>query len=381
VPAELAESGATPGVAVQFTCGLAGIRSRLGPLAGPIDESDERKTNKGRRSAPRARARVPAKIQQLDRGSLEGRTRNVSDTGVLLSVEGEPVPVGNLVTLSIVHPGTGETMELGGRVARHLKDENGEVNSIGVHFDISEEDKGEVVRFLGDLRASEHSRHLGGIAGAISELGIENLLQMFGTSASQGTLTLLRGEEEGYLAFEKGLLWAARAGAATGSEALARMLSWKDGTFEFHARIDPADRTGAPLPLEGAILDAARALDEASHGATVAERRASQEDQIDQLVGDEIGVDDLLEDSSLLPAHELLGDVPASFPPDAFLRVDQVAVDAVRSELGKTEEAILDLAGVGMSVGKILAVIPEPEQQIFDVLGDLMSRGLVFLQD
>ena len=45
-------------------------------------------------------------------------------------------------------------------------------------------------RFVEALQSTEHSRQLGGIKGSIEELGPQNLLQMFGSAASAGTLIL-----------------------------------------------------------------------------------------------------------------------------------------------------------------------------------------------
>ena len=43
------------------------------------------------------------------------------------------------------------------------------------------------------------------------------------------------------------------------------------------------------------------------------------------------------------------------------------------------DEAILDLAAVGMSVAKVIDVIPEPEEEIRQQLARLIERGLITL--
>ena len=58
------------------------------------------------------------------------------------------------------------------------------------------------------------------------------------------------------------MLRYARLGPTTGMKALVRMLAWKEGVFEFHARLDPVKHPEAPLPLEAAMLDAVRQIDE-----------------------------------------------------------------------------------------------------------------------
>jgi len=47
----------------------------------------------------------------------------------------------------------------------------------------------------------------------------------------------------------------------------------------------------------------------------------------------------------------------------------------------QAEEAILDLAAVGMSVGKVIDVIPEPDEEIRQQLARLVERGLIALVD
>ncbi|MBW2271612.1 MAG: hypothetical protein JRH16_23945, partial [Deltaproteobacteria bacterium] len=56
------------------------------------------------------------------------------------------------------------------------------------------------------------------------------------------------------------------------------------------------------------------------------------------------------------------------------------AGDAARAELGKTEEAVLDLALVGMSVDRMLGVIPEPESEIHAAFDTLVERGLITIK-
>src|SRR4030095_835921 len=156
-----------------------------------------------------------------------------------------------------------------------------------------------------------------GIAGAIEELGMGNLLQMFGQFSRGGTLTASSGAEEGVVAFEAGRLRYCRLGSLVGIKALARLSSWKAGHFEFHAEVDALAEEGAPVPLEAALLEAARQLDEM--------RR--------------------------------LG--PGSLEPSARLRLDTEALAAQREPLTKTEEAVVDLAAAGLSIRRLLDVIPE----------------------
>jgi hypothetical protein len=218
---------------------------------------------------------------------------------------------------------------------RHVESE-GEVSALAVEFTPGDADREGIERFVEDLQSIEHARRLGGISGPIAELGPESLIQMFASSAHKGTLVLRCGQEEGIIAFEKGLLRVAQIGSTKGMKALVRMLSWRDGVFEFSSRIDDSLVSGAPFPLEAALLDAVRQMDE---GRTVPADR--------------------------FPLHGRLlrtdGDLGAYGGPS------------------KVEAAILDLAAAGFTVQRALEVIPEPDPEIFRGLRALVDAGLVEL--
>jgi Tfp pilus assembly protein PilZ len=343
---ELAASGATPGVAVQFEAPPAEIRAVFEPVLEAIaaeGPGDARKSpttpppppdHDDRRAAPRSRARVRARVNCPGCEIIEGRTRNLSITGVLVSIgHAPPIDIGEPVRVTITHPATGDEREILGKIARHVKGEGGVVRAIGVQFYVRDSERKAVEQFLRDLRATEHSRHLGGIQGEISELGLGNLVQTFGMAAREGTLDVMRGAEEGYLAFENGLLREANLGGTRGVKALARMLTWTEGRFEFHSRIDPAQISSDPQPLEGALLEAMRLIDEGS--------------SIDK----------------------------DAFPKDACLDVDTDASPG--SEMEKLEGAILDLASTGMNVQRILDIVPETDEEIYLAMSRLCDLGVL----
>ena len=105
-----------------------------------------------------------------------------------------------------------------------------------------------LTEFVSRVRAAEHNRRLGGINGPIADLGIERLLGMFGSSAPEGTLTLMRGTEEGYVTIDHGRL-CAQLGDLEGRDALEAMLEWREGSFEFEAWIEDGLVGGAALPI------------------------------------------------------------------------------------------------------------------------------------
>ena len=339
VASELAGAGATPGIAVQFRLKASELRERFGPLLKSAAVEDERESGAGRRAARRAPARVPLVIRTSDGAEIDGRSRDLSVAGLLAATEGMPVPIGESVSLILTHPTTDEELEVGGTVMRHVEGPNGQGTALGIRLEVERRDADRVGGFLTDIQVAEHSRRLGGISGPISEIGIENLLQMFGTCAPEGTLNLTHGDKEGFLVFEQGMLRCARLGDSYGRKALARLLEWRDGSFEFYARADRDAFHGDAVALDAAMLDALCLKDESQRAGA------------------------------------------RPLPLTARLVVDREKVNAAREELSQAEEAILDLAGVGMSIGKVIDVIPEPDEEIRQQIAALLTRGLIRLLD
>jgi Tfp pilus assembly protein PilZ len=336
VPAEAAGSGGRAGVAIQFSLRASDLRARFEPVLARMAADDARVSGPGNRVARRARVRVPIVVRTTDGRELEGRSRDLSTTGALVEVGGDPVATGEVVQLAIANPTTAQEVDLHGTVMRTVRGPGPRV-ALGVRFEIPPSEIDAVGSFLRELQVSEQSRRLGGITGPIAEIGIENVLQMFGTCSLQGTLSLAHGDEEAVVVFEAGMLRGVQLGDAFGRKALARLLAWRTGTFEFNARPSPALYRGEPMPLDAAVLDALRLLDES---------RAAD---------------------------------PGAFPATARLRVDREKLAVAGAELSQAEEAILDLAAVGMSVGKVIDVIPEPDEEIRQQLGRLVERGLIEL--
>jgi hypothetical protein len=192
-------------------------------------------------------------------------------------------------------------------------------------------------RFVEGIQSAEHARGLGGISGDVATVGVPQLLQMLGSAAPTGTVTLRRGGDEALVGFEKGWLRVVRIGSVTGMKALVRLVGWRDGSFEFHARLDPLEAPEAPLPLEGAILDAT-----------------------------------LMHDECFRPDRKL----PA---PDAVPRLALAGPPQAGADLGKLESAVLDLVQAGFPWKRILDVIPEPDPAILRSLESLIDLGLVHL--
>ncbi len=339
VPIELASAGAVPGVAVQFDDSIADLRKTFEELVGPIPEPAESSPDApvepgaDRRKAERYPARVVAKVRDTQGEELEGLTRNLSGSGILFSLRGEAPPMGEQVVVTLTNPKSGEVLEIPAEVVRHLEGEAGDVQALGIRFSPDEKLQGKTKRFLRRLRDSEHTRRLGGISGDIQELGLVNLLQSFGLSSREGTITVTSGNQEGYIAFSEGALVATCVGRVTGIKALARLMRWKQGAFEFHARIDAQIVRDTPLSLEGAILNAMREIDEADRDADL------------------------------------------QFEPGTTFELAVPKAENLASDPNKIEGAVLDLVRVGANVRKLLDVIPESDASIHNALANLIEQG------
>jgi Tfp pilus assembly protein PilZ len=327
VEPELAGRGQEPGVAIQFSDAPEVVKKQLAPFIGVDQEPD-------RRRAPRRIARVRAVIESADHGHLTGRTRDLSHSGVLISIDGPPVAVGRAVKVTFDHPTFDERLDVPAQVVRHL-DVEGTVTALACEFDIAAEREKEIIAFIDDVQTSEHARRLRGVTGAIGELGIINVIQVFGGCTRSGTLTVIRGYEEGRVVFEDGHLRETRLGPVSGMKALTRIVGWREGNFEFHARVESGWEDAQPCVLDAALLEATRQHDELA--------------RLDR----------------------------AEFPSGGRLRVDRKKLDAERAGLSKLEDSVVELAGAGMTLRQILDVIPESDVEIHKALITVADLGLV----
>jgi hypothetical protein len=285
-----------------------------------------------RRRAPRVQARVQARVDAKTI-SLEGRTRDLSEAGVLVSADASDLPIGKAVNLELAHPVSGDRLEVDGTVSRHVETE-GTVAAVGIEFGRDAADSG-VATFVNEVSQAEQELKRAGIYGVIEELGMQTLVHMFGMNAKRGTLTLVSGVEDGSVGFESGTLREARQGELRGVKALARLLSWERGSFEFHARLDPVEGEPDAMPLEDALAQAAR----------------QHEDAIQATHAGTLG-------------------------PATRFTIDG---EALRGELGltKSQEAVLDLVAVGFTVRRILDVIPQPDAEVVEALQSLLDAEIL----
>ncbi|MBW2279848.1 MAG: PilZ domain-containing protein [Deltaproteobacteria bacterium] len=330
--AELNPAGGVAGVAVQFLESTEELRARLVEVTGmQAQDLDSSREDPGqRRRHRRGEARVATEVLSAGH-SITAQARDISESGALIAAHGAPIPVGDSVELKIVHPRTGEHVVVTGSVVRHVERAGG-ATDIAVEFE--EPDDPEAASRLDDLRAAAHAHRLGGITGSIAALGIPNLLQMFPNSANEGTLVLTTAEGvEGRLLFQSGNLRHAEIGGITGAKAVARMLEWKDGDFEFHPSIVPGEPDGPCVPMDSVMLQALHRMDEL---ATL--------------------------DTAALPREARLA--TAGDPADL-------------AEMEKLEGEVLDWATLGATVGELLDALPQFDAEIYEALIALIKRGAV----
>ena len=340
IPAEFEANGGRAGVAIELSEPPVEIRQRLEAAIGDR-LLDEREAGEGQRYAKRSVAHVRARVRVPGVTELEGETRNLSLAGVLVAVDEDPPPVGQDVVVAILHPTTGDEREIPGMVARHDVDQEGVVRGLGIQFAVDPEHADETLAYLGQVKASEHARRLGGISGSIATLGLEDLVSSFGQCVPSGRFTLMNAGQVGTIHVAGGMMVSAQMGAAVGIKALVRMASWRDGSFEFHANESPeeGEQASVGLPIHAALLEAARLVDESrSHRSVRLPRRAG-------------------------------------------LRVEHRAVDLSDPALSKIESRVLDLAGVGMNVSRLLDTIQEPDALIEQAILALVESGALHMEE
>ncbi len=252
------------GIAVQFSESADVIYQRLSDIAGVDTSSElaERRKQPGgpARVHPRTPVRVPAIIETSD-GRRTGHTVDMSRSGVRVEFDGPPIPIRQQVILSLAHPESSEVLHLSGRVVRHGKSDN-QRNQIGVKFDLDPSDETPATCALDRLFRAVHARLLGEISGDLSAIGITNLLQMASFSSEQGTLVLRQGVREARVLFKGGALRYVSVGAATGKKALARLLAWTEGKFEYTPSADADAAEERSMPLHAILLEATHRADE-----------------------------------------------------------------------------------------------------------------------
>ncbi|MEZ4330907.1 MAG: DUF4388 domain-containing protein [Myxococcota bacterium] len=337
VSPEMVRGAGRAGIAVQLEDSVATLRERFEPLMGeePLPDPEADQGGEKRRSARREAVRVPVRVRAAKRPAFLATSRDLSSTGVLLSIHEEVLAVGEIVRVGLSHPSDGTSVEIAGRVVREVRNKRGRVAAVAVAFDRRQAGEPVTRDLIAALREASHQGRLGGISGSIVELGLANLLQMLGTSAPQGTLVVEHDGEQGWIAFAQNGFLGAELGGLVGRDAVEEMLGWQEGRFEFDARVEPSllERSGRE-PLAAVVLEAVCARDERGQGG-------------------------------------------AASAPDETFEVDVEQADLASGQLDKTEQAVLDLARAGMSRARIEAIIPEPPARVAAAITSLVEMGVL----
>jgi len=251
------------GVSVQFTVPIDEIRQRVAQSSGVESDSAAvpcENPDKGARH-PRTKGWVVTEIAAGAR-VLTTHTRNLSRSGALLAVDGESLPVGSQVEVTLIHPRTGEPLAVYGNVVRHDRRE-GHPPGIAIQFGSDPQVDDDTNRGIEDIRSAAHASNLGGFSGTIAGLALANLLQMVSACGDQGTLELTgAGALEARLLFQHGGLRHAEFGRATGIKAVSRILLWGDGGFQFQPAIAAGEPADAPQPMDRVLTEALHEVEE-----------------------------------------------------------------------------------------------------------------------
>jgi hypothetical protein len=253
-----------PGIALQLLESTPQLRARLEALTGirALEPEAPSRPGPGRRHE-RREERVETQVRS-GRSERATYTLNLSSSGALLPAGDDPPPLGDLVRLSLVHPRTGERLEVDARVVRHEL-RGGKVEQVAVEF-ASQLSQGIEGAFLETSLAAAHARSIGRVEGDLSAMNPAGLIQMLPSSANEGTL-VIRAPQPGRIGcvlFRNGMLAYVSLGLLRGSKALCRLLAWQEGRFEYTPEILPVEEweEAEPLPLPGALLEALQHHDE-----------------------------------------------------------------------------------------------------------------------
>jgi Tfp pilus assembly protein PilZ len=365
IPAELASSGGVPGVAIQFEATADRLRDLFTPMLGEeaaVLTSNVDTEGARRREGKRRAVRVPIRVMPASSPPFEATSHDLSATGILIAVDEGVLRLNEVLRVCLWNPSGEASVEVDGKVVREVRNKKGRIAAVAVAFDRNQASEPRVSKVIQALSQAGHNSRLGGISGSISDLGLANLVQMFGSSTPRGTVVCEREGEQGWIVFDEGALVSARLGALRGHDALVSMLDWADGRFEFEASADErllksADRR----PLTGAILEAVCAIDERETGRS-GDAASSGADWAEQ--------------TCVMAADESMP-TPRTLGPESVFDVDPDREASMLGTLGKVEEAVLELAKSGAPVSKLLAIIPEAEAEVYRALEELVESGVL----
>ena len=99
------------------------------------------------------------------------------------------------------------------------------------------------------------------LRGNLKDFELSDLLQLLHMSLKNGALKITSSEGEGIIYIENGIIKDARINEEEGEIAMAKIMQWKEGIFEFLPNIKSSKNT-INLPIPNLLLEIARKIDE-----------------------------------------------------------------------------------------------------------------------
>lgn len=280
--------------------------------------------------APRTRTRVSVLLRGPDGKQRHAGSRDLSTSGLLLSLHCDELPVGTDLSLSIVHPVRGDAFQVPARIVRQVR-APGIVAAVAVQ--VQPRDKQAALdRFIADLRGTCEEQEVAGVHDRFTDTNVAASIKLAAALTPKGIITISSGIEEGTIVFAGREMLAAYLGATRGVKALSRMLAWRDGFFEFRPGMEPLPHPDAPMPIDSAIADALR----------------------------------LAEQVARLPG--------ARFAPDTrFLIADECRSDTQTP----LEDSVVELAAAGATLREMLDRLPDTDAAIHSAVDALAEQGVL----
>jgi Tfp pilus assembly protein PilZ len=330
----LAKVGATtPGISLRLTEAVSALRERLEDLTG-LDLAQPAPAHLAdRRRASRTDSDADIVISTPD-GDFSGATANICYTGVLALIPMVSIPVGTVVRVHLANPTVELDLTVDGKIV-HRRRCDGGVTAHGIQLHYPADRIDEVMAFIEFLQSFDRARRLAIVSGEIDDSGLGAVLDMFVNTAPAGTLNVSRGEDEGKIVFSEHYILRCTVGMVSGMKALARLVRWTEGRFEFHHDLQLSGEPDDPQPFDAAMMVASIQADELAR----------------------IGFD-------------------PSATSDA-VRIDPDAKKKHYESLTDLEREVLECAAEGFSVGAISDVVTAPDADIYKALVVLFDLGVI----
>jgi Tfp pilus assembly protein PilZ len=336
LPAHIARAGAEPGVSIQLGAAPTELRRRFEQASGAeLPELHERTA-----AFPRVEPRfdVHASVTLVSQGRhFSAETGDISYNGMLVLLRGIDLGVETELCAQIEHPGTGEKLEVEGRIANQTRCDHG-VMAVGVQFRYDLDRVDEVARFVDGLRSFHHARSLATVSGSLADTPLEAVLETFSSTSSAGTVRLTRGDDQGKIVYQDDEILMATTGLVSGAKALGRLFTWADAHFEFKPEIEALEDVRETLPLASAIVTA-----------------AVQRDELARLE---------------------LGDLDE----DATFSVDGDLLAAVEPTLDDVGRELAENALMGFPLGAMLDMLAFSDARIYKALTELIEGGILHVE-